>query len=127
MSFIWAADARNKLNIIFLSMAFGRAGVIQQQKKCSFEHCVAFLYTQFNRHYFFFFLGFWLGASDVVTEGVFIWAVSGLAANTYAEWGPGDPNNAGNNEDCLMLLARFQFAWVDINCYGPKNFVCERR
>lgn len=39
----------------------------------------------------------WLGYTDQVTEGTFLWT-SGLTAG-YTNWTPGEPNNAGGNED----------------------------
>ncbi|PTQ76272.1 putative secreted protein with PEP-CTERM sorting signal [Nitrosomonas oligotropha] len=42
----------------------------------------------------------WLGASDVAVEGEWRW-VSGPEAGqllTYTNWGPGEPNNSGNED-----------------------------
>ena len=48
--------------------------------------------------------GFWIGINDIASEGNFEW-VSGQAV-TYTNWSPGEPNNAGGNQD---------FGWMNFS------------
>ena len=77
----------------------------------------------------------WLGCSDETEEGNWRWMTDSSdlfysggkrADGHYSNWGPGEPNNAGNNEDCAILLKTG--VWNDENCdnkhrtvlkYGP--------
>ena len=43
----------------------------------------------------------WIGGSDIEEEGVWKWADSTPWEDKF--WAPGEPNNAGNNEDCLVF------------------------
>ena len=45
--------------------------------------------------------GAWIGGSDIEEEGVWKWADSTPWEDKF--WAPGEPNNAGNNEDCLVF------------------------
>ena len=47
--------------------------------------------------------GLWIGLTDEVTEGTFKWA-NGEAV-TYTNWAPGEPNNAGGNENYAEFRA----------------------
>jgi hypothetical protein len=50
----------------------------------------------------------WLGYSDEATEGSFRWTRAGASyspqAGDTAFWSPGQPDNAGGDEDCVLLL-----------------------
>lgn len=72
----------------------------------------------------------WMGASDSGSEGVWRWAVgpesgtqfwSGASGGStfggnYANWGTGEPNDAGSNEDCGQFLAGGSGKWNDLPC-----------
>ena len=45
--------------------------------------------------------GLWIGLTDEVTEGTFKWA-NGEAV-TYTNWAPGEPNNAGGDQDYAYI------------------------
>jgi hypothetical protein len=45
---------------------------------------------------------YWIGLTDRVAEGAFVWVGTGVAA-TYFNWYPGEPNNF-NDEDFVMVL-----------------------
>ena len=47
-------------------------------------------------------MNFWIGLSDVDNEGVWKLASDNSIA-TYLNWGDGQPNNGGGNEDCARL------------------------
>jgi hypothetical protein len=69
----------------------------------------------------------WLGFNDITTEGTFRWA-DGPEANqtgSYANWNTGEPNNAGNNEDCTHTNAPSNQKWNDNNCSNPFYFLVE--
>lgn len=57
----------------------------------------------------------WIGFSDEVNEGNFVWYDQ--APVTYTNWAPGEPNQSGN-EDCVQIYANGQ--WNDLNC-GSNN------
>lgn len=75
----------------------------------------------------------WLGASDTVVEGAWIWpdglqfwagGSGGTAVNGLFElWASGEPNN-DDNEDCGEL--RTSNEWNDVTCGEVQAFVCER-
>ncbi|XP_048745732.2 perlucin-like [Ostrea edulis] len=67
---------------------------------------------------------FWLGASDVMSEGDWQWAVT-LDRVSYTNWAPGTPNNGHNVEHCLQLSGGHNFLWNDDNCENKHYFVCE--
>ena len=61
--------------------------------------------------------GVLLGISDKDLEGTWI-NLFGLA-QTYFNWNGGEPNNGGNNEDCVELRGNhFEpgFKWNDLEC-----------
>ncbi|XP_052805089.1 uncharacterized protein LOC128234707 isoform X2 [Mya arenaria] len=64
-----------------------------------------------------------IGLHDQYTENRFQW-VSGeqYNPNIYSRWSPGEPNNYGHNEDCVM---NSYGRWNDISCYTSLDFVCE--
>ena len=67
---------------------------------------------------------FWLGASDLQTEGVWSWT-RGNDRFQYKYWQVGEPNNEGGNENCLAFGHSTGFKWNDINCQNKLNFICE--
>ncbi len=62
----------------------------------------------------------WLGATDVVKEGTWIWESSKTIA-TYTKWGGGEPNNCCGGENCL----HFNSVWNDLSCDATLNVMCE--
>ncbi|XP_062533501.1 C-type lectin 37Da-like [Armigeres subalbatus] len=73
--------------------------------------------------------GFWIGGSDLAEEGVFIWVATGERV-TYANWKKDEPNNAGQNEDCIQLAyipsANYNWSWNDNPCAETSlYFICE--
>jgi lectin-like protein len=73
-----------------------------------------------------------LGGSDEVTEGVFVWDDGTPVQLT--NWNTGEPNNGAGQfeEDCIQLLGSRGGVWNDIPCAPPPvnlgsyPFVCER-
>lgn len=56
----------------------------------------------------------WIGYSDDVTEGSFVWYDG--APLSYSNWAPGEPNDAGGVEDCTQIYP--DGSWNDLNCSG---------
>ncbi|XP_061183368.1 perlucin-like [Saccostrea echinata] len=71
-------------------------------------------------------IGFWLGGSDIILEGEWMWMTSKtLLSMAYTAWKPGEPNNEGNNEHCLEIQWN-SFLWNDTPCDQQRHFICER-
>ena len=72
--------------------------------------------------------GIWLGATDLTTEGTFIWESSGNLL-TYKNWAVGQPNDSGQNEDCIHMWCLFKNGeWNDAPCdyiSTPQTSMCE--
>lgn len=68
---------------------------------------------------------FWVDLNDEASEGTFV-SADGMAP-TYTGWGEGQPDNAGDNEDCVELNARdpMMAYWNDLPCDHPIGLVCE--
>ena len=56
----------------------------------------------------------WIGYSDAITEGSFVWYDG--APLSYSNWAPGEPNDAGGVEDCTQIYP--DGSWNDLNCAG---------
>ncbi|XP_076087916.1 perlucin-like isoform X1 [Mytilus galloprovincialis] len=69
---------------------------------------------------------FWLGGTDEVIEGVWVWAPTGKDL-TYTNWFPGDPDNWETGENCLELswLLGTHGTWNDQKCSIESHFICE--
>ena len=65
----------------------------------------------------------WIGISDQVTEGTWLWTSNGAAA-TYKNWGSNE-GNAGNWENCAMTNAN-DGLWRDIPCSRTYWTMCEK-
>lgn len=62
-----------------------------------------------------------LGATDAVTEGTFLWPDG--SALTYTNWRTGEPNNGGPmatyEEDCVVIQGLLGGVWDDRPCAPP--------
>ena len=62
----------------------------------------------------------WIGGSDAVTEGSWLWPdgtlfyQNGPVGGLYNHWGQAEPNNARGGENCLAL--RVNYNWTDLQC-----------
>ncbi|XP_046328905.1 C-type lectin BfL-2-like [Haliotis rufescens] len=72
----------------------------------------------------------WVGASDLRSEGLWVWDVD-QASFTNTNWAPGEPNQGvggvTTDQDCLALVARDNYKWHDIPCQRKYDYLCERR
>ncbi|XP_071148911.1 perlucin-like [Mytilus edulis] len=67
---------------------------------------------------------FWIGGTDEVIEGVWVWASTGKDL-TYTNWEPGQPDN-WKNENCLSLVWwNVPGKWNDWYCSRNCHFICE--
>nr|KAG5701836.1 hypothetical protein BaRGS_019047 [Batillaria attramentaria] len=71
---------------------------------------------------------YWLGGSDEASEGTFVW-VSDNRDITFFDFIPGQPDNSGNNEDCLEILvvSPFNSQWNDRSCHINNRYICQIR
>ncbi|XP_058837488.1 chymotrypsinogen A-like [Topomyia yanbarensis] len=67
---------------------------------------------------------FWIGANDLGVNGVFRWQFSGRSLS-FTNWRHDEPNNRNNNEHCVTILGNKHAFWVDVNCKGRRQVICE--
>jgi len=71
----------------------------------------------------------WLAGEDQAEEGVWLWPDDGTVfwrglqdgvptPGVYTNWGPGEPNDSGDGEDCLSLWPEHDGRWADESCEG---------
>lgn len=66
----------------------------------------------------------WIGGNDIDEEGHWVWS-SGEALEDYTNWHSGEPNNLGNNEDCLELGFYTGGEWNDYQCSSAFQYICK--
>ncbi|XP_072803121.1 low affinity immunoglobulin epsilon Fc receptor isoform X2 [Vicugna pacos] len=67
--------------------------------------------------------GSWIGLRDLDIEGEFIWMDK--KPLNYSNWQPGEPNDAGQGENCVMMQASGK--WNDAFCNNRLDgWVCDR-
>lgn len=62
----------------------------------------------------------WLGFTDAATEGTYVWT---SGQSTYTGWGTMQPDDAGGNEDCAVLIP--DGTWNDAPCGELRGYLCE--
>lgn len=67
----------------------------------------------------------WVGGFDAVKEGLWMW--SDGSRFDYTHWNTGEPNNAGEGEDCLQMNAASEKLWFDVPCEWKFASLCARR
>uniref|UniRef100_A0A4W5R1Z7 C-type lectin domain-containing protein n=1 Tax=Hucho hucho TaxID=62062 RepID=A0A4W5R1Z7_9TELE len=71
----------------------------------------------------------WIGLTDSVTEGTWIW-VDGTTLTTPRYWYDPQPDNAGptGEENCVEIRTDQSLleAWNDISCDSKLNWICEK-
>lgn len=67
----------------------------------------------------------WIGYNDrgESNEDDFTW--TGAPGSDYENWYENEPNNYGNNEDCVEKREDFGWQWNDRNCEQAISFACE--
>ncbi|KAK3083132.1 hypothetical protein FSP39_014862 [Pinctada imbricata] len=70
---------------------------------------------------------FWLGGSDLVQEGKWMWTTTNVPFS-YTNWIPTDPNDgdARRHEDCLITNWSGDGKWADAGCDWKEYFLCQK-
>lgn len=70
---------------------------------------------------------FWLGLTDLQSEGNYVWSHSSKALNGSGYWLPGEPDNANMNQHCVYMRHQDgRFQWGDIECTTDFiEFICQ--
>ncbi|XP_046876793.1 C-type lectin domain family 4 member G-like [Hypomesus transpacificus] len=70
--------------------------------------------------------GFWIGLSDISSEGNWTWQ-NGVKM-TQGYWEDGEPNDYYQLEDCVAIYPRSNFSknWNDAPCTHPLKWICEK-
>ncbi|XP_076014518.1 uncharacterized protein LOC143007034 [Genypterus blacodes] len=67
----------------------------------------------------------WIGLKHNPAEGGYSW--SDGTPVSYTNWGPGEPNNHDNREDCVEMMSNANGThswWNDLNCDAHMDWVC---
>ena len=78
----------------------------------------------------------WIGLTDGATEENFQWEKPTVSNNNninlkYSNWGPSEPNDSPNTEDCVEFIAGRKYGgsyngtWNDYTCLLYQPFICE--
>ena len=74
---------------------------------------------------------YWIGLSDSAKEDDWMWTDGtrlGLV-HGYKNWGSNQPDNYGNNEDCVVIRREsdpnYSGRWYDQPCSRKKKYICE--
>lgn len=67
---------------------------------------------------------FWVGLSDVQTEGLFVWSLSQTKV-TWTYWQSGEPNG-GTTENCILTSKSTERGWIDAPCYWSIYALCRQ-
>ena len=62
---------------------------------------------------------YWIGLSDLVSKGTFVWHHSNTPLGDYSNWLKDQPSNTDNAEDCVHLWHDKDWKWNDANCEAP--------
>ncbi|KAL0842207.1 hypothetical protein ABMA28_014368 [Loxostege sticticalis] len=66
----------------------------------------------------------YIGVASWIVKGVFETFDGRPINDVYSNWAPGEPNNANDNEDCVIM--RRDGTLNDVNCNDKNPFVCKK-
>ncbi|XP_071142862.1 uncharacterized protein [Mytilus edulis] len=75
---------------------------------------------------------YFIGGSDLQTEGTFLWEHSGVIVNLHGsglfyDWmSLNQPDNGNGNQHCMILAGRYGHMWNDVQCTVARAFICEK-
>ncbi|XP_038065858.1 alpha-N-acetylgalactosamine-specific lectin-like [Patiria miniata] len=67
--------------------------------------------------------GLWIGFTDEVEEGNFIWTDKSVV--NFTEWSDGQPDNYGGGEKCTHMWYGKYGEWNDIGCDNLFSYMCK--
>ncbi|KAI1901301.1 hypothetical protein AGOR_G00032900 [Albula goreensis] len=67
-----------------------------------------------------------ISGGQIVWIGLFreSWKWSDQSSSSFRYWYPGQPNNAGGNQDCAVISVADSGRWVDSPCHDTYPFIC---
>ncbi|XP_060570423.1 perlucin-like protein [Ruditapes philippinarum] len=68
---------------------------------------------------------FWIGLNDLQEENSWMWVNSNDPVK-YANWAPNQPDNGGQDENCVHLYPGFSYHWNDFPCHKLNHYICEK-
>ena len=69
-------------------------------------------------------LQLWMGGTDLVKEGDFVWTDGTHLPLSAFLWSPGEPNNAGNIEHCTNINIP-DYKLNDKRCDSKLPYICQ--
>ncbi|XP_058834733.1 clotting factor G beta subunit-like [Topomyia yanbarensis] len=69
-----------------------------------------------------------IGGTDLGNEGHFVWISTNKPVGYqtgYLNYSPGQPDNAGGNENCLEIGRWGGVVWNDVPCEWKQRYICE--
>ncbi|CAG2253803.1 unnamed protein product [Mytilus edulis] len=72
---------------------------------------------------------YFIGGSDLQTEGTFLWEHSGVIVNLHGsglfyDWmSLNQPDNGNGNQHCMILAGRYGHMWNDVQCTVARAFI----
>ena len=101
---------------------------IDAKKQCEKDHAhLAIEYTAATHNFLKHTYGkksTWIGATDSVHEGKWIWVDGKPVKRTY--WGGHGEPNGKRNENCLQYNRFGPGTWNDVNCDTKLAFLCQK-
>eukprot|EP00058_Branchiostoma_floridae_P008505 XP_002593993.1 hypothetical protein BRAFLDRAFT_68568 [Branchiostoma floridae] len=72
-------------------------------------------------------VGMWVGLTDEVTEGTFVWeAGTALASGDFTDWAGDGFDHNGRFRHCVQMKRKFQWRWVVRSCRRARSlFFCQ--
>nr|XP_018672831.1 uncharacterized protein LOC100182023 isoform X2 [Ciona intestinalis] len=77
-------------------------------------------------------MAFYIGMNRINSSSTgFQWNDGTMVTSGYTNWRSGKPNNAGGNENCVVLPYKIGLSlhgkWNDLTCSWNGRYICERR